>query len=557
MRSLSIKLIFALLVGTAQPSLAVVGKAISSKGPPNAAQIPLPPVDFPALPASSIQDLAPPQEMTAAQIPTPAGEARSLLPGAIFAPTIKQPQALFPAAQNLSESDADQAEVLSRIFENTAPENSAPLIERGISTLASGRGVTWQGRTAIIPLGDDLVLALKTGSSRRKLQYETSMMRSAREFGINAPMPMLVSKENFVARYDGSLAPGHQSKGPYIMPYLMPAQTARSYLTYLNDALPRGSSRAEKEKTIEQAAFRAIDDMAILLRNGYAHQSLAPISHAEAHWEWDYWRWVTPIIGKTRFGPTFVENWRQLLTYPNLRLSGLADFEHVKRLKKFVISHHHPNHGTVSHDVYSAAIGQNLTEWALVVIHSGLINGLSNRQTARIVFKGLERHAKALGAGNALLSLTSSRLSILRALRSTSRRLRLFGAISATTGWALHPLIMRGMKPYIERLRNEGIVASPSLSHPTNWKSDVAIDRCLVLLFSFPLIAGLIFANAFLDKTTNLSTFAGLFSGLLLPPFWVILQGAAWTARVSFEFIEQAIADGVSHVRRFLPYLKD
>ena len=73
-----------------------------------------------------------------------------------------------------------------------------------------------------------------------------------------------------------------------------------------------------------EAALRSVDQLAALAELGLGHESLAPLSHSEARWRWNYFRW-----DNLRFGPSAIHNWLEALKYPNLRLSGLADFGHI------------------------------------------------------------------------------------------------------------------------------------------------------------------------------------------------------------------------------------
>ncbi len=414
-------------------------------------------------------------------------------------------------------------------------ERTGNLIREKAKLLAGFDGVEWQGRTAFMRLEDGSALAFKTsGESEaaeetarradvpldywnetrpsRDLLAEAESMERSRRLGMRAPMTLTSPSGARTLLYAGPLPEQAPARGRDMLVYFLPKALAEDYRTYLNQALPSHLSLEEKAAKIERGALRAIEDMAVLLQHGYAHASLAPLSHRNTHWEWDYWRWVWPFFAKMRFGPSSIHDWEKELAYPNLRLSGLADFEHIEPLSRFQLKHRHTTDQHVVHDAYSFAVGQNLAEWALVALHAGIINGLSNARTSEIVLRGLELHARRLLPA-AARSLENERFWIAWDIRSTGRRMRLVAGLMAwpparrmvdaslalvrvfaprntvnessasLPGWAVHPLIMRVLAPYVEMLRrHEAIGRGSKDGHPVDPEPDTDMQVILLIL---------------------------------------------------------------------------
>jgi hypothetical protein len=240
-------------------------------------------------------------------------------------------------------------------------------------------------------------------------------------------------------------------------------------------------------------------------------------------------------FGNLRFGPTAIHNWLDKILYPNLRLMGLADFEHILPFSAFELQHNHYNHDLVRHDVYSMAIGQNLTEWALVMMHGATVNDLGTEMTTRIIMDGLERHARAVLPPGAFNPIQSP--SVERAVRSTVRRFQTWGLMK---GWVLHPLIMHAIKPYVEELRRVQ-AAGPGLSgHPVPW---VALMTGIAALglgwLPMMMLAGMLAIIAspgwllpLLAEALNADLYGTLLGMILVPvSVCLLLSGAARLSR--------------------------
>jgi hypothetical protein len=286
-------------------------------------------------------------------------------------------------------------------------------------------------------------------------------MRLARRFGLNTPVPLSVDGDHAFSslKLPISVWEGRPYLGDHCLPYLVPKELAGDYLLYLGEPLPDAAARGNRAGRIRETALQAIRDMLVLAVNGYSHGSLAPISHSDTPWTWDYWRWSESIISPLRFGPSEINNRNGGLSYANIRLLGLADWEHLA-----------PGLDPVP---------QALTEWALLVARGAYRNGLNERQTVDILTEGLRLHAAgsglerryALDWAKASRGLSSfiRRFDLLHGLvdyllpRSIVRLVNNdFGARSAAfaaegeplimQGWFVHPLVMDVIWPYAQGL---------------------------------------------------------------------------------------------------------
>ncbi|MFC1679453.1 hypothetical protein ACFL2T_04510 [Elusimicrobiota bacterium] len=472
----------------------------------------------------------------------------------------------------------------SKAVEERFRRKSAALVESKLEALSAPGGVSWNGRTADIPLDGGAVLSLKwhtdlSGGLRR----EGAKMEDARLFGIDSPIPLPEADGSFGHREEAPRQASREFKRvndlmpyEYFLPYLMPSDLAGEFRAYLNDKLPKALGEEAKARKIEKAAVKAVDHMLLLHNNGRAHSTLAPISHDWSAWEWDFWRWNPPFLGGLRFGPSYLNHWRKGFKYPNLRLSGLADFEHIEPWPMFRQEHKHNDHGrgTVVHDPYSSGMGQNLTELSFILLHSGALNGLSNKRTADIIRGAMRRYLSGILPEDETESIDKP--GVLDALRSSSRRFRLvrrywtpaawalalvvlagttaFIALSGTwevslcyamaaglilatlssyvgaekipgniPGWAIHPLIMDVVKPAVELLRkNSATVGIEALDHPSGsrWRG-----RMRVLFIASVPAAVLIPAGLFGVGASLVSALL-IFTLGILPSPWTIAAAA-------------------------------
>ncbi|HAM34882.1 MAG TPA: hypothetical protein DEB40_04775 [Elusimicrobia bacterium] len=344
------------------------------------------------------------------------------------------------------------------------------LVTRSVTALENADSVKWQGRTALIALPEGNVLALKFshGADRSPLHQEGRLMKKAARFGLDAPLalpagdgfyPWPLQKESAQKIKD-------RTSGAFFLPYLLRKDLASDYTSYLGDALsPAGLTRKMKKIIIGRAALKGIDDIVLLRKNGYIHESLAPLSHSEEHWDWRYWR---EALG--RFGPSSIHDWKSALSYANLRLFGLADWEHLALLDK---------------DTAASRLGQNLTEWSLVVMLAGARNNLRQKETAEILARGILSHASQSLPRQALGSIDMDALNknirksvgkfyrfyllasalpdwLTRAINGSLNIYRPIprGEALSLPGWTIHQLVMSVVKPYIEALGGKPIETS-------------------------------------------------------------------------------------------------
>jgi hypothetical protein len=256
---------------------------------------------------------------------------------------------------------------------------SKKLLELAAGELAGGDDARWRGRTAVVALPDGSEVALKFakgGEMRSALEREGDYMERARAAGLDSPIPLPQRLKGYTLVHDGTLALGDVSvRGLTFLPYLIPKNLAAGYFEYLGEPLRRELPYDERRREIENTALKGIDDMLTLRRAGFSHTSLAPISHSQTGWRWDFWRWKSVTLPGRPFGPTALHDWKTGLSHSNLRATGITDFEHLVD------------------SIEPRVAGQNLTEWALLVMRGGQLNGLTPQDTSRIVEEGLLRHA--------------------------------------------------------------------------------------------------------------------------------------------------------------------
>ncbi|MBC8412803.1 hypothetical protein H8E50_03920 [bacterium] len=128
-----------------------------------------------------------------------------------------------------------------------------------------------------------------------------------------------------------NIDPGHAY---YAICYL----PAESYLIYLND-------NGLQEKEFSQAALVNIGDLAQLASVGIVHSEPINLYHNIGH--------KTKYNISVSSGPGRVDKWLCATEFPNMRLSGIADFEHLLSVKSISELHH--------------AVSNELFAWVLVV----------------------------------------------------------------------------------------------------------------------------------------------------------------------------------------------
>ncbi|HAM34823.1 MAG TPA: hypothetical protein DEB40_00750 [Elusimicrobia bacterium] len=339
------------------------------------------------------------------------------------------------------------------------------LVERTALRLETMDGIRWQGRTAIAQLNDENVLALKFSHDKggEDLHREGCLMKKARSFGLNIPFPLSSPRGFYSWPFDGKSPAKEGLAGKKFLPYLLPKDLALGYLSYLGDALPSRLSRREKKRLVAYASRKAVDDLLVLKAHGYVHTSLSPLSHSEKRWDWRYWE---QVVG--RYGPSSIHNWRSALGFPNMRLSGLADWEHLEE-----------------RDWTQDDAGQALAEWSLATALAGVRNGLSRRATVSIMSGDLLHVAEQTLAGKFSAPIDPDLLK--KALRIFVGKFYRFyrlanilpqswaglinkclnvhlpiprGEALAMPGKAIQELVMNAIKPYVEAYSGEPVYPS-------------------------------------------------------------------------------------------------
>ncbi len=173
------------------------------------------------------------------------------------------------------------------------------------------------GRTLVASFGHGCVaikLCRDTGDKKRLL-FEARMQKFLRGYGISSHLPVpqdgLIKIKGFPPAL--RLALGIAELEPHGICYT----ANREYFDYLGD--PRLSTEELRKGMISCA-----HDLANLARGGLIHTSLIPLNHRKrrerSH---DMYRWSRKLAGR-------LEDWQESCRYPNLRLSGIADLEHIK-----------------------------------------------------------------------------------------------------------------------------------------------------------------------------------------------------------------------------------
>lgn len=95
----------------------------------------------------------------------------------------------------------------------------------------------------------------------------------------------------------------------------------QGYFTYLNDS-------SLSLDSVTEGLSKCAHDLAVLARSGLVHDALIPLFHNREgvgrRGDRGVYRWWSKIPGR-------LDRWRKSCEYPNLRLSGIADFEHFRQ----------------------------------------------------------------------------------------------------------------------------------------------------------------------------------------------------------------------------------
>jgi hypothetical protein len=187
------------------------------------------------------------------------------------------------------------------------------------------------GRTLILSHGEG-VLAIKLGlgpEEGRSLLVEAAMQdrlaRLREDLGLESSIPRPLAPDGgwHLFRLGLSDLPGKVRDDLNLLadPWAICYSPPPGYFTYLND--PRLSS-----VSVSEGLTRSAHDLAVLARNGLVHDALIPLFHNREQvgrrGDRGVYRWWSVIPGR-------LDRWFESCRYPNLRLSGIADFEHFRQ----------------------------------------------------------------------------------------------------------------------------------------------------------------------------------------------------------------------------------
>lgn len=179
------------------------------------------------------------------------------------------------------------------------------------------------------------------------------------------------------------------------------------------------------------------------------------MTHSDTNWKWHFWRHEY-FDGRTLYGPSDIENWDSAVEHSNLRLSGLADFEHLRsaRLLGGRRDVHLAENGKrllIEYDY--EGVGQNLTELSVAVLHSALrINQLSHDQVVKIISEGIIRHAGERLSPGTFRDFLRLRKEMKKFIQASVINFDAHALGGRIPGGVLQPFVMGVIKPYVEIL---------------------------------------------------------------------------------------------------------
>jgi len=212
---------------------------------------------------------------------------------------------------------------------NLVPFGGGPVISLDLeSLLADSDGkITRMGRTLVIPRRgrrQAIKLALREGDEAHLLkeaQFQEHLNLWQVEFELKSRIPRPAAQdENLLFHIQNLPSDIKAELGLKKDPLAMIYSAGQDYFTYLNDPA------VSPEKATE-GLVRCAHDLARLARFGFIHDALVPLFHnreqTAARSDLGIYRWWSEIPGR-------LDRWCESCSYPNLRLSGIADFEHFQ-----------------------------------------------------------------------------------------------------------------------------------------------------------------------------------------------------------------------------------
>lgn len=255
--------------------------------------------------------------------------------------------------------------------------SAAMLVPSPASTTTPGADLTvpdpaapetadWVHRTLVVDTGTQRFaakFAKNPEDDEPMLAHEAEMMG---QLGGLAPKP-LTGTASFLGPLPNT--PAIVSSAKIYFAYAPPDDYFRYITENLVAEFPDATARFEKLCSIANLNSQQLAD---LVRRGYKHTSLAPLSHhtsSDRRWQWQF----KPVGG--------IENISVNLAYPNLRHSGLADFEHVMPILPWDSAFH--------------VLGRMLTEFFIVLAHAAFVNRMTEPQALAILKSALQVFVEA------------------------------------------------------------------------------------------------------------------------------------------------------------------
>jgi hypothetical protein len=174
------------------------------------------------------------------------------------------------------------------------------------------------GRTLVFAINGGC-LAIKFPSKpedEEKLSWEASIQKYMVELGLRGSIPEPLGGIFELKGLSSDLKKALGAAGCRVLAYT----AERDYFIYLND--PRLKD-GEFQRGLEGCA----SDLGRITARGMIHRSLIPLFHrreaSPSRPDGGAYHWSRRVVGR-------LESWAESCKYPNLRLSGLADFEHVE-----------------------------------------------------------------------------------------------------------------------------------------------------------------------------------------------------------------------------------
>lgn len=217
------------------------------------------------------------------------------------------------------------------------------------------------GRTLIAQIEDGF-LALKLCvhcGDLRKLFFEAQLQEYLMRMALSSTLPLPLEGIFRIEGLPQYLLEDLKLKDPHAIGYIADP----GYFTYLNN--PRLTLQ-----NLRVGLCTCAKDLARLTRTGLIHTSLIPLFHKKRNENRDdnVYCWHRKIAGR-------LERWLESCKYPNLRLSGIADFEHIEL------------HQEISPEKLQSHIGGHLLTMSLVLASYFRYKGQFDQNAMKSILK--------------------------------------------------------------------------------------------------------------------------------------------------------------------------